>query len=233
MLQGVLFDLDGTLLDVEIGAFLRRYFAALQATAAPRFPGVDLMPAILASTAVMQRPHGDATNREVFFRDFEARTGIDLTERWGVFEEFYRDVFPTLGDDYGPKPGARDAIQAARALGLKVAVATQPIFPMMAIEHRLRWAGLADIPFDAITTYEVMHACKPLPAYFLQTSAMIGCDAKSCLMVGDDQGADMPAAAVGMRTFYVGDEPGASAYYRGTLCELPGLLQRLQAGERI
>jgi FMN phosphatase YigB (HAD superfamily) len=226
MLQGVLFDLDGTLLDVEVDAFLRRYFAALDATASPRFPGIDLMHSVLASTAVMQTPHIGATNREVFYRDFRERTGVDLDEAWGVFEDFYRDVFPTLGSDYGPAAGAREAVETAKALGLKVAVATQPIFPRMAIEHRLAWAGLEDIEFDAVTTYEIMHACKPQAAYFRQTAELIGCAPEECLMVGDDGTVDMAAAAAGMATFYVGHGRGVRADHRGTLHDLTALLTR-------
>jgi FMN phosphatase YigB (HAD superfamily) len=226
-LRGVLYDLDGTLLDLDLEAFLRRYFMALGAAASPHFPGVEFMPAILASTSAMQRPHPGRTNKEVFDDDFRARTGIDVAIDHGVFDDFYRDVFPTLGDGYGPALGAREAVDAARALGLKVAIATQPIFPAAAIAHRLAWAGLADVEFDAITTYETMRACKPLPAYFEQTAAMIGCEPKECLMVGDDRDIDLPASGIGMRTFYVGSDPQARADHRGTLTDLATMLRRL------
>jgi FMN phosphatase YigB (HAD superfamily) len=227
MLQGVLFDLDGTLLDLDLDAFLRRYFEALRTATASHFPGVDLLPAILAATAAMQSPHDGMTNHDVFARDLRARTGVDLDAEWDVFGAFYRDVFPTLCDGCGPADGAREAVSAARAMGLKVAVATQPIFPRVAIDHRLAWAGLDDVAFDAVTTYEVMLACKPQPAYFRQTAAMIGCEPEACLMVGDDRGNDMPAAMVGMRTFYVGDDPAVPAP-RGTLRDLPRLLESLR-----
>ena len=226
-LRGILLDLDGTLLDLDLDAFLRRYFRALSQATAPHFPGVDVMPAVLASTSAMQRAHPGKTNREVFSEDFRKRTGIDVEAHWGVFDDFYRDVFPTLGDGYGPVPGAREAIAQARALGLKVAIATQPIFPIAAIMHRLAWAGLSDVEFDAVTTYETMFACKPLRPYFEQTAAMIGCAPGECLMVGDDRAMDMPAAAVGMRTFYVGSDPEAPADHRGTMADLTALLQRL------
>ena len=226
-LRGILLDLDGTLLDLDLDAFLRRYFRALSQATAPHFPGVDVMPAVLASTSAMQRAHPGKTNREVFSEDFHKRTGIDVEAHWDVFDDFYRDVFPTLGDGYGPVPGAREAIAQARALGLKVAIATQPIFPIAAIMHRLAWAGLSDVEFDAVTTYETMFACKPLRPYFEQTAAMIGCAPGECLMVGDDRAMDMPAAAVGMRTFYVGSDPGAPADHRGTMADLTALLQRL------
>jgi FMN phosphatase YigB (HAD superfamily) len=226
-LRGVLFDLDGTLLDLDLSAFLRRYFAALGAAASPHFPGVPFMAAVLESTSAMQRPHEGRTNKDVFDDDFRALTGIDLAQRGDVLDDFYRDVFPTLGGGYGPAAGAREAVVTARDLGLKVAVATQPIFPAAAIMHRLAWAGLADVAFDAVTTYETMRACKPLPAYFEQTASMIGCAPGECLMVGDDRAMDLPAAAVGMRTFYVGSDADACADHRGTMADLAALLRRL------
>jgi FMN phosphatase YigB (HAD superfamily) len=226
-LHGVLFDLDGTLLDLDLDSFLRGYFVALGSVASPHFPGVAFMPAVLASTRAMQRPHPGRTNKQVFDVDFRERTGIDLVRHHAVFDDFYRDVFPTLSDDYRPASGAREAIDAAKTLGLKIAIATQPIFPAAAIRHRLAWAGLADVEFDAVTTYEKMRACKPQAAYFEQTARLIGCKPHECLMVGDDRDIDMPAAAVGMRTFYVGSDPEARADHRGTLADLPELLQRL------
>jgi len=227
-MRGILFDLDGTLLDIEVRDFLSRYFRALDATLSPRFPGIDVVPMVLASTEVMQRPHPGSTNREAFYADFLDRTGLDLREHWPVFEAFYRDVFPTLGTGYGPVAGAREAIAAARAAGWRVAVATQPIFPLQAIRHRLGWAGLGDVEFDAITTYEVMGACKPEAAYFAQVCEMIGCAPADCLMVGDDPVVDMAASALGIRTYYVGNGK-AVADHTGTIAALPDLIRRLSS----
>jgi FMN phosphatase YigB (HAD superfamily) len=225
-MRGLLLDLDGTLLDLEVGEFLSRYFHALDEAVAPQFPGVELVSAVLASTRAMQRPHPGSTNRDVFNKDFGTRTGIDLAQRWPVFESFYRDVFPTLGSPYGPIPGGREAIAAARALGWRVAVATQPIFPLLAVEHRLRWAGLADVAFDAITTYETMEACKPQTAFFLQVCGMIGCAPQDCVMVGDDAEMDMAAGSAGLTTLFVG-RGRAGADYHGALTDVPALLERL------
>jgi beta-phosphoglucomutase-like phosphatase (HAD superfamily) len=228
--RAVLFDLDGTLLDIEVPSFLGRYFKALGATVEQHFPGRGLMTAILEATDAMQLPHPGRTNRDVFYEDFLTRTGVDLAEHWSVFEEFYREQFPLLGDGYGPKKGARRAIETATALGLGVVVATQPIFPRSAIEHRLAWAGLADMGLGHITTYEIMHACKPLPDYFREAAAMVGADVHDCVMVGDDRTNDMAAADIGMRTFYVGDSPGTHADWTGDLDDLADLLEKLSAG---
>jgi FMN phosphatase YigB (HAD superfamily) len=224
---GILFDMDGTLLDIDLGAFLRRYFAALAAVAAVSFPGIEIMPAILASTDAMQRSHPGSTNRDVFYADFLERTGIDLGEHWPVFEQFYQEVFPTLRRGEGPHAGAREAVETALGLGMPVAIATNPIFPQIAQRTRLAWAGLGDLDLPIVTSYEDLHACKPDPAYFTETAGLIGVDRRECVMVGDDRSLDLAAADVGMRTFYVGEDPGAHADWRGGLPGLAALLPRL------
>jgi FMN phosphatase YigB (HAD superfamily) len=225
----VLFDLDGTLLDIHLESFLGRYFRALAAATAPAFKGVDVMNAVLASTNVMQQRHPGLTNREAFHKDFRARTGIDLDKpkHYEVFDRFYAEVFPALGQGTGPQQGARRAVKTAQSLGMPVVVATQPIFPRVAIEHRLEWAGLSDLGLDVITTYENMHACKPLPEYFRETAELIGVAPADCIMVGDDRSLDMPAADVGMRTFYTGDGADPGATWRGDLNYFADLLTRV------
>jgi FMN phosphatase YigB (HAD superfamily) len=229
-LRAVLFDLDGTLLDIEITTFLGRYFKALGSLMLEAFPERDLMPAILESTDSMQKPHPGRTNRDVFYEVFLDRTGVDLTEHWPLFEGFYRDRFPALGHGYGPKNGARRAVETARELGLEIVVATQPIFPRSAIEHRLAWAGLSDLAAGKVTSYEVMYACKPSPDYYRETAAMAGAEPRDCIMVGDDRTNDMAAADVGMRTFYVGDQAGTHADWTGDLDDLADLLPKLAPG---
>ncbi len=226
----VLFDLDGTLLDLDLGAFLKRYFVALDEASSPLAVGqapADFMTALHAAVGTMMESHPGRTNRDVFFDDLLRRTGVDLNDHWPVYERFYRDVFPTLGDCAGPAKGARRAVTTALDLGLKVAIATNPIFPRIAVEHRLAWAGLGDVELPVITTYEDMLACKPHAEYYRQTAGLLGVSPDECLMVGDDRTLDMPAADVGMRTFYVGPDPSAPADMRGNLDELADLLPRL------
>jgi FMN phosphatase YigB (HAD superfamily) len=226
-MRAVLFDLDGTLLDIALSDFLGRYFAALAEAAGDRFPGLDLIAEISASTEAMMRPHPGATNQEAFYLDFRGRTGVDLGEHASVFERFYAEDFPGLVGSASPAPGGRAAVEAALGLGLRVAVATNPIFPMAAVRHRLAWAGLSALEFPVVTAYEDMHATKPLPAYFRETAELLGVPPAACLMVGDDPMLDLAAADVGMRTFYVGGRAGVDADYRGDLRDLAQLLPRL------
>lgn len=45
--------------------------------------------------------------------------------------------------------------------GFGVALATNPIFPSVATESRIRWAGLEPEEFALYTTYENTAYCKP------------------------------------------------------------------------
>ena len=229
-MRAILFDLDGTLLDLDLSAFLKRYFVALDAVSAELAgrcaPGA-FMPALHAAVGAMMEPHPGRTNRDVFYEDLLARTGVDLNEHWPVYERFYREVFPTLADTAGPAKGARRAATTALESGLAVAIATNPIFPRAAVEHRLAWAGLGDLSFPVVTSYEDMVACKPHADYYRQIAELLGVAPHECLMVGDDRTLDMPAADVGMRTFYVGTDEAAPADLRGDLDELADLIPRL------
>lgn len=229
-MRAILFDLDGTLLDLDLSAFLKRYFIALDAASAElagRCAPGTFMPALHAAVGAMMEPHPGRTNRDVFYEDLYTRTGVDLNTHWPVYERFYRDVFPTLADTAAPAKGARTAVTTALGSGLKVAIATNPIFPRAAVEHRLAWAGLGDLTFPVVTTYEDMVACKPHADYYRQIADLLGVAPHECLMVGDDRVLDMPAADVGMRTFYVGTDEAAPADLRGDLDELAELLPRL------
>jgi FMN phosphatase YigB (HAD superfamily) len=175
----------------------------------------------------MMDPHPGRTNRDVFFADMRERTGVDMELHWPVFETFYAEVFPMLAGTAGPAKGARRAVSTALELGLRVAIATNPIFPRAAIEHRMRWAGVHDLPIEVVTTYEEMRACKPLADYFRQTSDLLQTDPRDCLMVGDDRALDMPASDIGMQTFYVGPHQGVAADFTGDLDDLADLLPRL------
>lgn len=236
MFRAVLFDLDGTLLDIDLNSFLRDYFAALGPVVSQVLGHPDSndgLAAVLAGTDAMSLPHPGITNREAFNARFREMTGADLDlEEFALpFERFYRDVFPSLRRDFAPIPGARNTVRLCLELGLRVAIATNPIFPRSAVEERMRWADLDGLDVHVITTYENMHATKPDLAYFAETAQKLGVVPSSCVMVGDDRSLDMPAADLGMRTFYVGSDRDVPSDWRGTLVAFAELMPRLLAAD--
>jgi FMN phosphatase YigB (HAD superfamily) len=226
-MRAILFDLDGTLLDLDTARFMDRYFAAIRRLVIPGYEG-DLFAAVVEGTRDMMVRHEDVTNEDAFWRRFVQVTGGTKDDFEPQFARFYDEVFPTLRGDAGPAPHARQAVESALDRGFKVAIATNPLFPRAAIDHRIGWAGLSDLTEAVyVTSYEVSTACKPLAGYYQETAAAVGATPVECLMVGDDADLDLPAASTGMRTFYVGPDPHASADLRGTLGDLVEMLDRL------
>lgn len=227
--RAILFDLDGTLLDLDIDDFLPRYLKALAPyvapVVAPAASPEEFVHQLLAATeAMMQVRDPTRTNQEVFEAEFFARLPVDRDRMAEVVRRFYAEEFPKLAParpkGAGLAPGPHDAratVLEALARGYRIALATQPVYPMAAIRERMRWAGVDDLPWDLVTSYEHMHATKPDPAYFLEIAERLGCPPERCWMVGDDPHRDLPARDVGMRVFWVvPDGPGAPGAPAGT-----------------
>jgi HAD superfamily hydrolase (TIGR01509 family) len=230
VIRAVLFDLDGTLLAHDIDAFLARYLALIGRRFADTVPGVDVPRLVMAASAAMLRNDGSRTNEQAFWNDFAPRFSQSRAALEASFTDFYRNDFPALGAGIVPEPGVRDVVAACREQGWLVVVATNPVFPRLAIDERLRWAGLDAALFDRVTSYEWMRYCKPHTGYFRQIAEELGTAAAECLMVGNDVGLDLqPAAAAGMRTcllanaFQVGTATGFQPDYTCALGAVPGL----------
>lgn len=235
MLEGVrtlLFDLDGTLLGLDIHTFFPVYFSALARRFDGLLPGDRLIDAILQSTGVMISDRDRSrSNQEAFWRDFPARVGKNEEELDAIFSVFYREDFPGLCYLAQPLPEARMVLDRAMAGGYTLALATNPVFPRAAILERLRWGGIADVPFALITSYEDMHACKPHLEYYQEALELLRAKPEECLMVGNDAQEDMVASLLGMKTYLVDGpylidrgEPRYEPHFRGTLAQLAALL---------
>jgi FMN phosphatase YigB (HAD superfamily) len=79
------------------------------------------------------------------------------------------------------------------------------MFPRIAVEKRLGWAGLHPADFDLITTYENAFHSKPNPLYYADILRAIDCEAADCLMVGNDVDEDMAAGSIGIQVFLLTD----------------------------
>lgn len=235
MLTTILFDLDGTLLPVDTDTFVHHYIGSLAEFMAPHIPPRLLAQQLLASTAVMiGNSDRLVTNARAFADDFFPKVGREEGELTPHFEEFYRVRFPELQRVCGTLPGiGREVVQTAVERGFSIALVTNPLFPRAAIEERMRWARLSDLPWRLVTSYEEMHACKPRAEYYQEVLDRLGAAPQECLMVGNDADEDGAAALVGIPVFIVTDylvnRSGRSlpAESSGTLREF---LKRLQSG---
>jgi FMN phosphatase YigB (HAD superfamily) len=215
MLQAILFDLDDTLLGNDIETFLPGYFDSFSRYAADVMEKKQFLRELLFCTrAMIESEEAGLTNRQVFWTNFCERTGLSQAELEPFFERFYREEFGKLRPLTHSLPEAVELVQLCFDLELDVVVATNPLFPLDAIEQRLAWAGLpvSEYPFALVTAYENMHSSKPSPAYYREILVKMGCPApQQALMVGNEWDNDIaPAATAGLLTYWIcksGQEP--------------------------
>ncbi|HHV15615.1 MAG TPA: HAD family hydrolase [Gelria sp.] len=208
MYEAVLFDLDGTLLNIDMDYFLKHYFRKMLELAAEMGyeEGNRLVKQVWSSTEVMIADlNPKSTNEEVFTKDFYQNWAYHPEEIQGFFDRFYQECFPRLEGYCSPFPGIPEMVKYILKKGYKVVIATNAVFPMSALQDRIRWAGLGQNDFELITSYELMHYCKPHVQYYEEIVEKIGVDPRDCLMIGNDTGEDLPASKIGMKTFLVED----------------------------
>jgi HAD superfamily hydrolase (TIGR01549 family) len=211
MIKAVLFDLDDTLLGNDIDNFMNYYLALLSQHAKSIMDPQQFLTELLVCTRTMiANTDQSKTNRDVFWETFAQRNDMhDIDELENYFEGFYRDVFPQLKGQTECRESAARLVQYCLDQGLQVVIATNPVFPPIAIEHRMAWAGVAidDFPFALVTNYSNMHTTKPHPSYYQEILQKIVCQPHEALMVGDNWENDMvPAASLGLSTYWIADD---------------------------
>ena len=202
----VLFDLDGTLLPMDQDEFIKAYFGRLTRKLIPHgYEAEKLVSTIWAGTKAMISNNGECTNEEAFWKKFCEAFGEEAKNDLPIFDEFYATEFSKVREVCGYNENAKKAISCVRERGFRVALATNPLFPAVATENRISWAGLKPADFEFYTTYENSSYCKPNPAYYKEILKKLGVGAEKCLMVGNDVGEDMVTVKLGMKVFLLTD----------------------------
>lgn len=201
--RAILFDMDGTLLPMDMEAFTKGYFKYLAAKLAKHnIKPEALIAAVWAGTADMIKNDGSRTNEDAFWLRFEKVTGLSKELVNPDCLDFYENEFHQARSLTGENPLAAEAVRAAREKAELVALATNPLFPMVGQKTRMSWIGLSEEDFDLVTSYEGDSYCKPNPAYFTSVCERLGVKPSECLLIGNDEGEDM----------YAGSQAGLSCY---------------------
>ncbi len=225
--KAVFFDLDGTLLPMDQDDFIKAYLGGLVGLLAPK--GYDpkaIAGALWASTGAMVKNDGRKSNEAVFWDNFCAILGEGVRSEEPALEVFYKTEFQKVKNVCGYSPLAREIVDALRGAGITVVLATNPLFPSIATESRIRWAGLEPSDFAKYTTYENSRYCKPNLKYYEELLAELGLSGEDCLMVGNDVDEDMITEKLGMSTFLLTDnlinkgDEDISRFRKGEFTEL-------------
>lgn len=203
--QTYLIDLDGTLLELSFDEFTKEYYERLIKAVSEKMEKQIFVKALNAGIEAMMKNNGQKTNEEAFYEAFEKIAGPVDSELVNIFNRFYEFEFRSLSHHGRPKKGACQFIRKLKSMNKKLVLATNPVFPIKAIEERLRWAELDKEDFDFITSFEIMNACKPSDVYFRQVLEATNSEPSEAVMIGDDPDLDIGAAKVGIDVIIIGD----------------------------
>ena len=187
ILELVIFDMDGVLIDTE-----KHYNAAwCQAATEAGFP--------------FTREHA------LLLRSCEAKEGEKLMQ--GIFgpsfdyyaiRERRRELVRERLAQYGleKKPGVEETLRFLRAKGIKTAVATATALDIT--KSHLTTIGVCDL-FDSIVSAKNVAHGKPEPDVYLYACEQIGERPQDCMAVEDSPNGIMAAYRAGLRTVMVPD----------------------------
>lgn len=227
-LKAVVFDMDDTLLSINLSAFiamLAKDEASLLAQVGrknPIFMLAAFTGAMLELNQAARAEDDQRSNRAFFDASIKRRSGIPLADPViaDVLECYERTVLPKKNDAVvaaRPREGAAAAVECVLDRGLRVALLTNPSFSRACIECRMGWGNMLDMPFELITTMENSTRCKPSADYYRTSLAGLGLAPEEVLMVGNDPRRDFPEPDCGLQTAYVGSGAPARATWIGPM----------------
>ncbi len=204
--KAICFDLDGTLLPMDIDRFLHDYYKRIgQFSAQSGLDGKHFMEALDAGINAMVANDGTETNHHVFWDAFYEAYPESKDRAEAVATEFYETKFDEIGDDVIANPAAARAVQTLREKGYPLALTTMPMFPVRAVEKRLGWAGVDPSAFMHITSYENSSSIKPKLDYYRENLDVLGLSGEEVLMVGNNTLEDLSFCKLGADAYLVTD----------------------------
>lgn len=186
MIETILYDMDGTLVDTE-----RLGLIAWQRTAEDE--GVELPLSVCRSFIGRNLPGVLGILEEHFGSAEYARKVYDL----------HREVELKIGEaELTTKEGARESLQALKDAGYRIGLVTSS--RRSSAERNMKRFGLLDF-FDCITSGEETENGKPAPDIYLLAARKMGVDPAACAVVEDSPNGARSGLAAGMHVMMVPD----------------------------
>jgi FMN phosphatase YigB (HAD superfamily) len=205
MINTILFDLDGTLLPMDIKIFEKVYFGSLAKHFADKHDMQSFINLIWGATKAMVANTEHRTNEEVFMESMKLMVHEQLEEYQARFSHFYQTDFDAVRQSVSKNEDILEAVKVLKEKGYQLVIATNPMFPRLAIQKRIGWAGLDIEDFSYITSFEDNHYCKPQIKFYQEVLSEIGKSAFECLMVGNDTFEDLIASKLNIDTYLIED----------------------------
>ena len=206
MRKAVFFDLDGTLLPLDMDMFIRLYYEAIHDNGIMRhIDPVNGQGIFEKAVYAMITNDGRAANSDVFMAVIDQFSDIGSARLLALMNGFYNDEYKKLRESALRKEHVPEIIGLLKEKGYRLILSTNPLFPAVATNQRVEWAGLNPEDFEYISYYDNSSYCKPQLGYYREILDKIGLKADECYMVGNDVKEDMSAVALGFEGFLLTD----------------------------
>lgn len=186
-IKGVLFDLDGTLIDTE------KLYQRFWVEAANRL-GYPMKHEHALAIRAMAAVYAEPLLRQLVCPEFD----------YHAVRELRREIMEAYIDEHGveAKPGLLPLLEALKARGIRIGLATAT--PEPRARKYLRMVG-AEAYFDAVTCASMVKKGKPAPDIYLLAAERTGVMPGEALAVEDAPSGVQSAHAAGIRTVLIPD----------------------------
>lgn len=203
----IMTDLDCTLLRMNQDLYIQKYVEEIAKLFYEHgYDGKMIAKSTMQASYIMAKNDGSVTNKDAFEDAFKKIVSERAQEAIDIFPQVYGDRYNVIKEVTNKNPYIKEIVETMRKNAQAVVVATQPMFPIEAVEKRLSWIGLSADMFDLVTVYDSSTYCKPNPLYYKEIMDKFSATPEETVMIGNDVNEDiLPCKQLGIDTFLLLD----------------------------
>lgn len=187
MIKNIIFDLDGTLINTRQNDFNKLFFESVYKRFVEEgYNGKQICEIMMECISLMLKNDGKASNELVFINNLTSKTNIEKEKLEDIFNKFYCYDYGNLISCVDKINVSKTIIDILKEKGYNLILATNPLFPIIAIEKRAKWGNIDCDCFSYITSYENSSYCKPNINYYREIIDKNNLKIEETMMVGND-----------------------------------------------
>ena len=178
MLDTFLFDLDGTLLPLDMDDFIKCYFTEIGRYFEDMIDAQKMINHVWTGTKAMVTNREEKTNQQVFMNTLKNLIDGNLDVYQERFDRFY---------DEGFEVNCKSGHVTKEGYSLKKKKYTWQLQPNLVSRKdfaSIHWAGLDPADLCMVSSYEYNHHCKPHLEFYIEVLELK--QLEQCMMVGND-----------------------------------------------